>query len=222
MFVVFFAFVYFIVAAIVFPFKKILCPNCVLFRPLDNERVVPDPGSDHDLPIPDNVGDLELRNARLLIDIRQGRVGGSRMNDLLMEANNSAVDAEAIIRLRRRMRRDRVTRRRLNQLETDRKYRPFSAIFTFCSEIIVYIDQNDFIENQELNAIIRNMSLYNRLNEFSTIYQKEHKYYEYLRKELDKDIDPFPDNCAVCLSEFEEKDNIIKVNCETMHVFHTN
>jgi hypothetical protein len=66
------------------------------------------------------------------------------------------------------------------------------------------------------------MSLYNRLNEFSTIYHKEHKYYEYLRKELDKDIDPFPDNCAVCLSEFEEKDNIIKVNCETMHVFHTN
>lgn len=221
MFTVFFAFVYLIIAILVFPFKKLWFSNSTLFTPRENERIIPLPAQGNESASEDLEGEMtERRNARLLVEIRQRRVNGSRINDILMEANNSGVDPEAIISLRRRMRRDRIIRRRLTQLEDESKFRIFLFFLIFW-RLIRNIDQNDLIENVELNAIIRNMTLYNKLREYSTIYQKEFKYYEYLRKELEKDVDPFPENCAVCLSEFEDKDNIIKVNWDKMHVFHT-
>lgn len=65
------------------------------------------------------------------------------------------------------------------------------------------------------------MSLVNKIRDFSSVYQKEKNYSLYLIKFCDSIIEPFPESCAVCLAEYNKKDSVIKTNCSTMHVFHT-
>lgn len=86
--------------------------------------------------------------------------------------------------------------------------------------IVIFIDTVNLREDMELSQMIRNVSLFSKLNEYSCIYQKEKGYYRYLKTHLEQDIEPFPENCAVCLANFEDKESVIKVNCQTMHVFH--
>ena len=99
----------------------ICCPNYQWLRPRPEEAVVPiqepRPRGEEDLQSQDS------NESRLLAELRGRGIHNHQNQEIILEANNSNLqDAETLLRLRRRMRRDRIVRRRIGQLQRESKF----------------------------------------------------------------------------------------------------
>jgi hypothetical protein len=198
-FLILFSIVYLTATIIIFPFKYLFWRNYRCLRPHPDEVVVPEevvqPEEDPSEEVPSSRSEEPLQLQR------RGYSSTAIQNIILQASQEGIQDVEALLWLRRRMRRERTVRRRLSELGRQQN--------------------GDAQEDRSLINLIRNISLTNMVEEYSSVYEKERDHNKYLIKNCHKDIEPFPENWAICLADFSNLDSIIKANWEKMHVFHS-
>lgn len=111
---------YLILLVAIYPFQRLLCPRYRWFRTRPDEQIVPEPNINVSRE-PEN--EMSSLQSGMLLELRRGRFSENEdIGQIILSRNSSgAQDAEALILLRRRLRRDRVIRRRILELQRESK-----------------------------------------------------------------------------------------------------